>query len=352
LPRNALAWGMLALLLSLQAWQFFDFARREVIWAYPANHDQLAYLDLSYRTYEAMKSRGSAWGMGEGLGFSQERVPLAAQGAVLHVQAAMMYRFVGPARLAAISLNLAYWLLFEAVFVATVRRATGRWDLAFLGLGLLIGTKSRFNFAGDLFDFRLDFAAACLFGIFICAVVRSRLRQRRWCAVAGLLGGCVIAVRFITAVYFAGVLGLVGVGDCLDQRERARAPCNKYAEVARGPGHGAGALGAGCAGVVPALGVDPVLLLRMACGAGQVHSGRGNGEWELAGRGRVLPAIADGGSSREDVSDNRRGMRGSGGRRSCMARETRAATSSRLFHCTICCLIRSVAAGRADGGCG
>ena len=67
--------------------------------------------------------------------------------------------------------------------------------------------------AGGLFDFRMDFFAYCLYGVWACAVIRSKLfLDRRWAIGCGLIGTFLVLNRFLTLIYLVGVsAGLAGV---------------------------------------------------------------------------------------------------------------------------------------------
>src|SRR5579871_2936927 len=124
------------LLLAFQWWQSVRFATREIVWLYPTYNDQNTYLDQSYRTFESIRRNGLAEGLADGLGIRPALVPLTAQGALLHVEAALVYCVSGPNRLAAISVNLFHWTVFEIALVFTVGRITGSRSLAFAAFGL------------------------------------------------------------------------------------------------------------------------------------------------------------------------------------------------------------------------
>lgn len=205
--QNAVAWGFILVLLAVQFGLWRQFCLREVTWAYPSNFDQLAYLEQSYQTYDRILQHGLVTGLEEGMGMKFGHLPMNAAGATLHLQAALLYLVAGPSRLAALSLNFIYWAAFQLALVGTLRWLTGRWGATFLGLGLLLTLISPFfPTGGSLFDFRLDFIAFCLFGIFICAVIRSNLfADWRWSAAVGAVGAVLGTFRFITLAYVLGI---------------------------------------------------------------------------------------------------------------------------------------------------
>ncbi len=197
------AWGAIVLALVLQYALFRQYALREVVWSYPASHDQTFYLSISYDTYEHILNDG----LFEGLkyGFSRR----APAGMVLHVQASLLYLILGPGRLSALTVNFLYFALLQGVLAWTLRWLSGRWSVALVGLGLLLCSLTPFFWAGSLIDFRIDFAAMCLFGVLLSLTVRSSLfASRGWSVVVGVTAAGLILVRFITVVYLTGVMGL------------------------------------------------------------------------------------------------------------------------------------------------
>jgi hypothetical protein len=59
----------------------------------------------------------------------------------------------------------------------------------------------------------MDFSGYCLYGIWACAVIRSKLfLDRRWAIGSGLIGDFLVLHRFLTVVYLLGVCaGFAGV---------------------------------------------------------------------------------------------------------------------------------------------
>jgi hypothetical protein len=54
-----------------------------------------------------------------------------------------------------------------------IRSRTGRTDYAWVGMALLLSAHTLFNAAGGIYDYRIDFSAFCLYGIFACLMVWS-----------------------------------------------------------------------------------------------------------------------------------------------------------------------------------
>jgi MFS family permease len=206
-PSALLVWAGLALLLAIQYGLFRQYAEREVTWCYPHFLDQSVYLPGSYACYEKALADG-AW---PGLLFAlKQEVP---NGLAFETEAGFLYLILGASRLSALTLNFLHFALLQVVLFATLRWYGSRWGPAFLGVGLLMAAGTPFYLYGGLFDFRFDFAAFCLYGVFLCAVLRSGVfASWRWSLVVAGAAAWLILTRYLTAVYFAGVFaGFLGL---------------------------------------------------------------------------------------------------------------------------------------------
>ena len=195
---NIAGWMLVGLLILLEFSLFRRFLLREVVWAYPPNTDQLAYLQQSYETYEQMKREGVVRAIADS--------PAAPQGALLQIEGALLYRVIGASRFNALLVNFLHFAALQCFLVWAVRGWSRWWCVALIALGLLLTALSPFYRAGGMSDFRMDFAALCLYGIFICLVVRSGMFARwGWCVAAGVAGALLVGMRFICAAYLFGV---------------------------------------------------------------------------------------------------------------------------------------------------
>jgi len=225
-------WGFVGLSLLAQFGLFRQFALREVVWSYPTNHDQLLFLSQSYETYERILNDGLAKGLAPMTGLARRThlrpspgtallpphlsgppdFPLSPNGAMIHLQAALLFLLLGPGRLTALSLNFLYFALLQIAIVGNMKWLSCRWSIGLLSLGLLWTIATPFFWAGGLFDFRTDFIAFCLFGTFVCVVVRSGLfADWRWSLLAGCCAAMLVSFRYLTAVYLVGILGVMGL---------------------------------------------------------------------------------------------------------------------------------------------
>src|SRR5262249_47691313 len=112
--------------------------------------------------------------------------------------------------------NFFYFAVFQCTLAGTLRWLSGRWSVALFGVGLLLTATTPYSGCGDLTDFRIDFIAFCLFGTFICFVVRSRFFASMPLAmVAGAAAALLFLFRFLTIVYVTGIFGAYFLGLCL-----------------------------------------------------------------------------------------------------------------------------------------
>src|SRR5262249_15020467 len=126
-----------------------------------------------------------------------------------------------------------YFAALQCVLARTVRWLTDRWALALIGVGLLMMTLSPFRPAGGLTDFRVDFSVFCLFGILVCAVLRSELfLSLRWSLVVGVIAALVVLTRSITVLYIVAIFGALLLFFCF-QRLRNRNSTSRQTITAR-----------------------------------------------------------------------------------------------------------------------
>jgi hypothetical protein len=192
------------LLLAAQYVLFRQHAQREVVWTFPQNFDQNTYLALAYKTYEYTHLLGPVQGHWRCF---REGFPT---GIMLPFQASLLFELTGPSRLSALTLNFAYFALLQVVLVGVLRHLSGRWSVALLGLGLLLTANTPFLDPGGMMDFRLDFIASCLLGVFLCLVLRSGVfASWPWSIASGGAAALLVLFRFLTFVYLAAIFGVL-----------------------------------------------------------------------------------------------------------------------------------------------
>jgi hypothetical protein len=197
----------LAVIVACQWLLFRHFCVAQIIPAYPRGYDQTAYLGTAYDIYDALRDRGWAGGL------AVIRQVDAPQGVLLQTEAAFAQLLVGPGRLGALAVNFAHLAIFEAALLA-MACWIHRPALGLAVCGLLASVRSLHYDVGGMSDFRLDFAALCLFGTLACLAMRSAsFRRAGWSALFGLVAGVLLLTRTIFVAYllpgaliFAGVL--------------------------------------------------------------------------------------------------------------------------------------------------
>lgn len=197
-------WWVPAVILLVEAYLFFSFANNFVTPYYPDNFDQTSYLLQSYRLFERLSSNGFSALL------EYVRNP-PATGFLWQAVAAMVFTVTGPTRLAALGLN---FLAFAALQIVIFNyfREKGHWIVGIGAAGLLLAINSIFRGTGGLVDFRLDFAALCLYGIVAVLLQASDgLLNTRRVIVAAAVAALLAATRTITIVYLAGAVAGIGL---------------------------------------------------------------------------------------------------------------------------------------------
>jgi hypothetical protein len=190
---------VLLLAVAFQALLFYSFYSREIAWYPPLNFDQAVFLTETYRLEEKVLAGGpgklwsAIWSPGH---FSELTLPFEG------VLAGLV---LGGTRLPQLCLNFIAFATLQTVAFTLARSVWGRFS-GYAVLGLILCQMTPWFWAGGLFDFRMDFSAYCLYGIWVCSVVRSHLfLDRRWAIGSGLIGALLVLTRFVTIVYLLGV---------------------------------------------------------------------------------------------------------------------------------------------------
>jgi hypothetical protein len=188
----------LALLFLGEGVAFGRLSLRPTDWMYPRWNDQIQYLTEAYTGYEYTLWHGLLPGLGHTL------LKPSAQGVLYDTLAVLGFWFVGPSRGVALALNLLAWVALQAAFYGVTARRLGSRSLAWTGVALLLCWGTPLSaWAGSAIDFRLDFMAACAFGLALAAVINTDgFRSRGRSAIAGAAIGLTVLLRFLTGTYF------------------------------------------------------------------------------------------------------------------------------------------------------
>src|SRR5258707_388772 len=201
---------LLIVLFAVEAMIFYVHVARGIAPFYPSNYDQLFYYIATYDLIGAFHARGLSALVEELL------QPNSATGTTFVLQGALLSLIGGENRTAILSVNLIYLLALQFVFFVVIRTRTGRTDLAWIGMALLLSLSTLFNGAGGIYDYRIDFSAFCLYGIWTCLLVWSGsfLRTNRALLVAAV-GILLVYSRFFTIIFVGGGLGhLLAINAC------------------------------------------------------------------------------------------------------------------------------------------
>jgi hypothetical protein len=180
---------------------FRSYVLGEVSPYYPPHHDQLGYLLITYELYEEILASGPG-ALLKAL-FSAH----AAQGKLMPIQTSALFLLFGPSRLVALAPNLLYFIALQASVFYLMKKIAGRYAVSFVAVGLILMLNYPFYWywAGTIVDFRMDFQAFSLYGIFVSAIVAGNaFLSNRWTVMATMLGLMLALLRHVALGYVGG----------------------------------------------------------------------------------------------------------------------------------------------------
>jgi len=184
----------------------YNFYCREIAWHPPGNWDQCLYLADAYRVKERVLTNG----------FGQLANIIGSAyntGMALPILGAVSSLCFAGSRLPVLFVPFLGFILLQVTAFVTGQTVWRSRTYGYLLLGLILCLNTPWYWAGGLFDFRFDFMAFSLFGIWACAVMRSQIfLDRRWAMACGLMAALLVLTRFLTVLYLLGIstgLGLV-----------------------------------------------------------------------------------------------------------------------------------------------
>ena len=182
--------------------------KRHYAWFYPRGFDQLQYLREAYAAYDQMQLHGLAGGAREAL------AQVSPQGSLHGLFAMLVFAVAGPSRTSALAVNMLAFIALQAATFFSVRRISGSYALGWASLGLLAALRLPWSGGfGSATDFRLDWMAACLYGVALSAAIAGNgFRSTRWAVAFGAAVGVVLLTRYLTAVYFCVIFLALLVG--------------------------------------------------------------------------------------------------------------------------------------------
>lgn len=191
---------VLLALIAVQAFLCYNFYSREIAWYPPGNFDQSRYLASAYQIQKDTHDKG-VFELVRAIGSRFHFTGLA-----LPIEGALSGLVVGGARLPQLLILFLGFCVLQLVGFSTAHLVWGSRAYGYTMLGLILCQSTPWYWSGGLFDFRLDFVAYCLYGIWVCAAIQSKLFLDRWWAIGcGLIGAVLVLNRFVTVVYLLGV---------------------------------------------------------------------------------------------------------------------------------------------------
>jgi hypothetical protein len=196
--------ALLIALFVVEAAVFYMHVARDVAPYYPPRFDQLSYYLSTYDLLNAFHAKGFS-------AFIDELLqPGNPTGTTFVLQGALLSLIGGAGRTTFLSINLLYFLALQFVFFLVLRSRIGRADFAWTGLALLLSSGTVFYAAGGIYDYRIDFSAMCLYGIWTCLIVWSgAFRHTSRSVIVAVAGILLVYSRFFTIIYIGTVLGLL-----------------------------------------------------------------------------------------------------------------------------------------------
>jgi hypothetical protein len=191
---------ILWVLIAVEALLFYTYYAREIAPHPPQNFDQTVYLSEAY----SLETRIHGHGISElwRAIWSKDR----ASTLLLPIEGAIFGLVFGGTRLPQLCVLFVGFCALQLFAFATARKIWRHRGYGFMVLGLILAQGTLWYFAGGLFDFRIDFLAYCLYGIWACAVVQSNFFfDRRWAIGSGLIGAFLVLNRFLSVIYVIGV---------------------------------------------------------------------------------------------------------------------------------------------------
>ena len=180
---------------------FYTQLADQILPYFPRAFDQTSYAVGTYQLIDRFRTDG--W-----QAFLHVIADPPATGVTFIIQGAFLSLIGGANRGAFLSLNLIYFIALQVSLFVTVRSRTNSVALAWVGIAILLSARTHFFFAGDLYDYRIDYSALCLYGIWCCFLLSSHAFRNRDAAIGVTITGVLLILeRFFTVLYIGTVLG-------------------------------------------------------------------------------------------------------------------------------------------------
>jgi hypothetical protein len=190
----------LLILIVLEALLFAAFYNREIGPYPPQGYDQAVYLTGTYRLQEKVSTEGlSAF-------WRELRDPSHAGTLAFPMEGALFGLIIGGTRFPQLCVLFVAFCVLQVFAYNTARLVFRDRLYGIIAVGLILAQSTLRYQAGGLYDFRIDFLAYSLYGLWVCAVIRSGMfADGRWSIGCGLIAALLVLNRFLSVLYIVGV---------------------------------------------------------------------------------------------------------------------------------------------------
>lgn len=217
LHRSRSGWLLVAV-FALEFLLFDQFGARRHTGVYPRWDDQVQYLSESYIAYERSRSDGFVSALRHAV------LHPSAQGTLHDAAALIAFTLAGPSRSAALSLNIAALIAWQAALFLVVARLSASRPVALAAALLPLALAGPWeNIPGSAYDFRLDHFAMCAMGVTSAvALTTEGFRRRGPSLLFGLGVAVVLLTRFLSGTYLVLIFAGLIISALLGADRRAR----------------------------------------------------------------------------------------------------------------------------------
>lgn len=196
--QSIIFWIAIFILILIEYLLFRSYVLREITPYYTTSFDQTSYLQNCYDYYLDVRKNGIK-------NFLTNDLSYLASSFVFCKQAVLFFLLTSASRLNALTINFIYFAVLQIILIKTACDLTHKRIFGLLLLGLLLSCETTFFYAGSLIDFRIDFMAMCLFGIYVSCALKSKVfLDKKWVFITTIVGAYLVLMRTITLAYILG----------------------------------------------------------------------------------------------------------------------------------------------------
>lgn len=191
---NIVLFGFFVVMAFCEYIFFRHYVLLNIVDHYPVAFDQVSYLSMTYLIYANVQKYGVFFGF--------LKSPVLVTGFLFPIQAVLYFLVFGANRLNALTVNFIYFILMQAYVFYVAKKNTDNFILPVLMLALTLWFFTPLRLVGGMVDFRIDFVALCLYGIFVSAVIDSNIFYSfKGSLLISFIAIWLFLTRYITGVY-------------------------------------------------------------------------------------------------------------------------------------------------------